>query len=273
MNIVKGFDSRGWNGILPAGYQDGYFKFYFQKVSQGQKWIPSDLAQLQKNWKRAKEVYSLPRGAFHFTLMPTFYTDPIAYGKAQGDNFYYTLKNKYGAEFGELPPVIDVENRYTGMAGGDKRVLMLRALLDKTAELFDQSPMIYTAGWYWDAYIHPYVGDWRYWEEYELWEADPPPDTPIKGWEENGIKAKVTQVKLDWTPPGFNTKIDLDETTQEWLDNNTGTPVPPPNCEEAVKKALDAQAVVYEAEIAKLKVSQYNLALNDVISCAENLKK
>jgi hypothetical protein len=236
--ILNGFDSRYWDGILPPEYLD-HFSYYFQKTSQGVGWEPSEgWTQLQLNWKRVKEVYRLPRGPYHYTIMPYHDQNMIQRAEIQADDFLRVIDERFQGDQGELPPVIDLENVHEWMALEEDLALFVRALLGRTAEIFNKAPMVYTATWFWDLYIAPYVGDWEYYEEYELWEADPPPDTPIAGWVDGG---DVVQVALSKSIPGFNTVVDLNETTQEWLNSHIGTPTPPepPDCDYMYDQALD----------------------------------
>lgn len=252
MTIVEGFDARYWDGVLSLAHQRR-FKFAGIKTSQGTRWTPREgWGVLQRQWNRANSRYGLLRLPFHYLTMPYPWTEPVQYGKDQAKNMFNTIRDVFGNDYGELPPAIDVEQRYAGMAGGDNRVATLKACLEKTTRLWNKVPLIYTATWYWDKYIHPYVGSWQYWKEYDLWEADPPPDTAIKGWVDGGV---VTQVLLDTTLPGFNSGIDLNETTQEWIDSVTKpTAPPPPECEME-------------------KITAYNQALDDVITAAQGLRK
>ena len=102
--------------------------------------------------------------------------------------------------------------------------------------------MIYTRGSYWDKYVHPYFVQLvpEYWKKYELWEADPPPDTSIKGW---GDTNSIQQIVLDQPYPGFSGGIDINETTQAWLDKflKPEPPLPPPpvDCGPAQKAVLN----------------------------------
>ena len=227
--IINGFDDRDWNGVLSEQLA-AYWKFVGIKVSQGQGWYPSDRAVLQLQWKRANKNYGLLRIPFHFYLQPTFYTEPIGYGINQALNFYNTMRDENNADvqgWGELPPAIDMENKFIGMAGAEARALCFKACLDKTEELWDRRPMIYTAGWIWNSVMHDEFEKLvpEYWKVYDLWEADPPPDTDIKGW---GKTNSIQQVNLDGYYPGYGSgAIDLDETTQAWIDKVTAVSLPP----------------------------------------------
>lgn len=248
--IVQGFDDRNWNGFLTAE-QAKLWKLIGIKVSQGRSWNPRDRAVLQRQWTRANRVYGLLRIPFHYSLSPPIGTDPEWYGEAQALNFRNSMKTwnnpeKYG--WGELPPCIDVENRFVGMAGPVSRAKCLQINLEKTEELWGRVPLIYTATWYWDTYMHKEFVKLvpKYWEKYDLWEADPAPDTKIAGW---GDENSVQQYKLDVPYPGYQSGgLDLDETTQAWINRRLEVPVPPPpsDCSEEIEKAI----VPYEAKIA-----------------------
>jgi len=274
--IVTGFDSRYWDGILTAENQKT-FKFFMGKFSQGKCFTPKEgWNLLSNNWKRTRDVYKIPRGPYHYMLFSHPWYDPITYGKENAQNFWNTCQEHFEGDIGEIPPTIDVESHWAGMVGGEGRVATLRACLEETEKLFGRVPLIYTARWYWDRYIAPYTGDWQYWKEHELWEADPPPDTPIAGW---GNSCAIRQVALGKAWAGFNTTIDVDEVEDTWLAQYW-KPTPPSDCTEAVEKALEAQAIIYEAEIANLKAenealktSEYNQALNDVIGFSESAKR
>jgi hypothetical protein len=274
----EGFDARYWDGMLSPELVE---RFWFAgiKMSQAQWWNPSEgWALLQKQWQRAK-FYGLMRLPFHYWLPPLTYQPPVEYGKNQGDNFYNTMLDKFGGDPGEMNPAIDVESRRVGAWTGVKRVNCLRACLDRTAELWNKPVMIYTAKWYWNVHIHPYVGDWKYWEEHELWEADPPPDTPIAGWVNGG---PLTQMALGTTLPGFNTKIDIDEAEASWFEQFLPAPPPVDDCKpykdrieelETENAQLLVQLNLNEAECKKRVDRSFNEALDGVIDFAQDSKR
>lgn len=253
MTLVEGFDSRGWNGYFPPGYE--HLKFAGIKISQGKKWDPKDLWMLQRQWDWAKSKYDLMRLPFHFWKGHRSWEDPIQEGKSQAYYFHNSITKRFGGDFGELPPAIDGEDRFLGMVTGKPLVHNFRACLEKTADLWNKVPGIYSAGWWWNKYIYPYLDGWKPWEEYWLWEADPPPPTPISGWgDEIGA---ITQVKLDTQMLGWNAVIDIDQTTQEWIDKVLGVATPDPTdpppveeCGELKKRA--AKVVLAAVEMAEL---------------------
>jgi len=88
----------------------------------------------------------------------------------------------------------------------------------------------------WNRWAHPYIpaSKWDVYNQYDLWEADPPPLSSIAG---GWTKRAIRQIRLDWDAPGFNAGIDVNETTQEWLDaavKNQPSPNPQPFQSEIV---------------------------------------
>lgn len=209
MTIVKGFDSRYWNGILPEGTD---FKFVGIKISQSTNFVP---AEPILQWKNSKgKLLRLP---FHYWVGPAWYQDPHKHGKAQAQFFYDTMKRIHGNDMGELPPVIDIED--TSAPKGRRTIQSIKAFMNKTKELWGREPMVYTAGWWFDVWFSPFYtpeayGGWDIYG-YDLWEADPPPDTKCGKWDGSDI----TQVVLQTPYEGFNAGIDINETTQEWIDS------------------------------------------------------
>jgi hypothetical protein len=70
---------------------------------------------------------------------------------------------------------------------------------------------------------------------------------------------------LDGYYPGYGSgKIDLDETTQEWIDKVTGgVTIPEKDCREEVEKALQIQEGEYMVKLEIAKKDAYNKALED----------
>ena len=124
--------------------------FVFIKASQG-TWLDQDLIY---NWSNAKAA-SLLRGAYHYL---TFDVSPIA----QADYFWSIVRG----DSGELPLVIDFENRAAGLtrprAAGD-----LKAFCERLLQLTGKRPMIYTSPGYWNEFGTTDV----YWQSHLLWLA------------------------------------------------------------------------------------------------------
>lgn len=288
MTIVEGFDSRSWDGFLSPEYQ-AILKYVGIKISQGQNWTPPEgYTTLPKQWRRAKKNYSLLRLPFHYWLPGWTWYNHADYGKKQAENFHQSIIDHFEGDFGELPPCIDVESRFTGMANGAGRALNLKACLDWTEDFWNVVPLIYTATWYWDRYMHTEFVKLvpEYWKKYDLWEADPLPNTTIAGWGDNN---SIQQVVLDkeiknFGLPGTSTKVDFDETTQAWLDKVTGSIPTPDDCVAEVAKAVaeseakcsalvDAMKEQHQIEIGLAKKNAYNSGITDAKQAVKKLYK
>lgn len=211
MTIIKGFDSRYWDGILP---DETEFKFVGIKISQSTNFVP---AEPIIQWRKSKgKLLRLP---FHYWVGPTTFQNPHTNGKAQAQFFYDTMKRIHGDDMGELPPCIDIE--HTKAPKGRRSIQSIKAFMNKTEELWGRKPMVYTAGWWFDVWFKPYYtpekfGGWDIYG-YDLWESDPLPDTDCGEW----TISAITQTRLDIPYKGFNAKIDINKSTKEWLDSVT----------------------------------------------------
>ena len=271
MSLIQGFDDRSWNGFLTPE-QAKLWAFVGIKVSQGRNWNPSDRATLQRQWQRAKENYNLMRLPFHYWLPGVLGQNGKQYGEFQADNFRDSM-NKWNNPavlgYGELPPCIDVESRFVGMASAKSRALNLKACLDQTEVRWSRVPIIYTATWYWDSLMHPEFVKLvpEYWLKYDLWEADPLPNTKIAGW---GDDNSIQQYKLGIDLPNYGSgDIDLNETTQEWV-SSVYNPIPiPDNCDEEISEALEKQKQELEGECLVQVGLATKLAYNSGIADAK----
>ena len=109
----------------------------------------------------------------------------------------------------------------------------LESKIQEIEQRFQQECMIYSAGWWWDRWAKPYVQDRHGFYDKMLWEADPPPPTPIGEWGEPDVK----QVRLDIMVPGYNAAIDENEATDEWFNSYVAeTPAPQLNVDVIADK-------------------------------------
>ena len=276
--IIQGFDDRDWTGFLTPE-QVAMWGFVGIKVSQGRVWNPKDRALLQRQWERANDNYGLLRIPFHYLLSPVIGQDPKLYGKQQAENFFTTMEVKNLADvrgWGELPPCIDVEHRRLLMPSGYHLAMNLKTCLDETEAWWDKVPLIYTATWYWDKYMHVEFEKLvpEYWKIYDLWEADPKPDTTIKGW---GDTNSVQQYELDFDYAGYPGELDLDETTQAWIDSRSQTVPIPSDCDDEVNEALSKQKIKLEGdhlvELELAKKDAYNFAIGESVQAVLFLSK
>lgn len=215
--MKRGFDSRWWNGIMPA---DSPYLFGYCKATEGD-YFTSQQFGLQM---LALHNYGKLKGAFHFHRRASNVITAV-------EKFYDVVSSLDVPV--ELPPVVDFED--TRASPGEKLVDHMWAYVEQTEQRFQQECMIYSAGWWWDRWAKPYVQSRHKFYERMLWEADPDPPTPIGEWGEPDVK----QVRLDIIVPGFNAKIDENEATDLWFNSYVSpTPEPQLNVDVAHDKGI-----------------------------------
>jgi len=224
---LLGIDSRYWNGKIPPGFP----KIYLAGVKLTDLFIPgdhiSDEASAQVQGCRDNGIEPLP---FHWFSYRSSGVLPEKAGKDQADLFWDAMV-ALGVDDG--PHCADVEDQpsYVGL----RTVTALRAFDMRLVERQVGRTSIYTAPWFWDPKMKPYAdfyGDWSPYDN-DLWVSDPDPvDNHLPG---KWTKWVIRQLKLDWSCPGFNAKIDVNWVSKAWFDSAYGTaptqplpPVPPP---------------------------------------------
>ena len=209
--MKQGFDSRWWNGIMPA---DCPYLFGYCKATEG-----NDFTSQQFGLQMlALQNYGKLKGAFMFHRQAS---DVIISVKR-----FYDVVRALDVPV-ELPNVADFED--IRATPGLKLVDHMWATVQEIEQKFQQECMIYSAGWWWDRWAKPYVQDRHEFYEKDLWEADPPPDTPCGEWGEPVVR----QVKLDIIVPGFNAALDENEATDEWYKLYACDKPEEPECERA----------------------------------------
>jgi len=218
------FDSRFWNGILPP--QGDKYQGYIAKATSGD-WVSPDFPG---QYRAAGQLFGERRSAWAFFL---YVDDPVVsarvYHKAMLDNGGY----------GRIPPVLDLEDTRAPatLAAVDRMWIMLQEM----EQLSGREVLCYTADWIWRRWA-PYVQSRHGFYLRNLWEADPPPDTPEPGkWTKD--KLVMIQVRLDFNPGGFKEDIDESLARQDWWEGLMAgqPPFPHATIEERVIR-LEAQA-------------------------------
>ena len=206
--MIPGFDSRYWDGVYPEGYE---YQFVYIKATEADNFVAQPQLNLQTNGAKANGIL---RGYYHFYR---YHYDPIK----QAEYFF----DKCPAD-AELPPVLDLED---GQASPSlANVTRIRDLAAKVEELFGQPPMIYTAAWWWNTRVWPYLpaSGWNY-QKLDLWVANytqaVEPYMPL-GWG----SWQVWQHIGDWSAPGFNAKIDVNRAKEDWFAQFTNGNTPDP---------------------------------------------
>jgi LysM repeat protein len=114
-----------------------------------------------EHWNGARDAGIL-RGAYHYLF-------DGADARRQAQLFISTV----GSDKGELPPVVDLEDKYNENASSSAIVNSCKTMLDLIEQAFGRKPMIYSRKTYFDA--HGMVnGNPRWALDYELWLAQYP---------------------------------------------------------------------------------------------------
>ena len=116
-----------WEEVQAMKDKDISLGFAFIKATEG---IGNIDPQFRRNWKKSKEA-GIIRGAYHFFIATKD-------GKMQAQNFIKEVKIKPG----DLPPVLDVEQRY-GVSVIELRKEVIK-WLTVVEEYYKVKPIIYT---------------------------------------------------------------------------------------------------------------------------------
>jgi len=148
-----------WDAACEAG-----LSFAFVKATQDSHITDS---RFEYNWSEVKRV-KLFRGAYHFAVPP----DPTSKHKQQhhvrggpreqAEHFYKVVGKLGGAR--DLPPVIDLEWAAETPA---KTADWAKACLERTEDLFNRRPMIYTT----TNFIKNRMGNPAWIKKYMFWQA------------------------------------------------------------------------------------------------------
>jgi lysozyme len=139
--------------------------------------------QFERNWRNARNQ-QLARGAYHFFIATKD-------GKLQAQNFIKNVK----LETGDLPPVLDVEQRYT--AKPDQLRKELKTWLDVVENYYHVKPIIYTYLDFYDKNLKGYFDDYPLWVAHYLQPHQPRISREWTFWQHseegrvNGIFSKV----------------------------------------------------------------------------------
>ncbi len=216
MPAIKGFDSRYWNGHLPTGYD---YEFYIAKATQDDLFVSPEF---RGQWESAGQL-GLKQGMYHYWR---HFSGPQ--GQA---GLYKSVSDDVGGP-GYFPPILDIED-----PRADKSLATAHKAwncLDAMEQLFGEEVLVYTANWWWQSWIEPFISDSHPFYDRKLWEADPPPPTRI-AWPDD--KIVIIQEILDWHAPGFNAGIDQNIVNDEdWYNSLGGIQVPPPEDEPIILK-------------------------------------
>lgn len=160
MDLVHGVDvsvyepNIDWRALRSQG-----FKFALIRATSSLTYVDPKFVE---HWAGAREAGIL-RGAYHY-LFGGQNADE------QADSFIKTV----GADKGELPPIVDLEDAYNENVPNSKLISTCKAFLDIIEEEFGRKPMVYSRR----TYLEPRVSidgkapNWA--KDYELWIAQYP---------------------------------------------------------------------------------------------------
>lgn len=213
MAIKYGFDSRFWNGVLPAGYD--HYEFYIAKATESDWFLSSDFAA---QYEAGRRYFGDMVGAWHFHR---YYSrnGTVASVSTAARKYYDAMQSVGG--LGRFPPIVDLEDVW-----GPPSLRLTNHMNDQVKaveDVFGEEALIYTANWWWQRHAEPYVQPQHVFYDRKLWESDPAPDTREPGeWTKDDLF--MVQTRLDWPAPGFRSTtgqqgtIDENELLRpEWL--------------------------------------------------------
>jgi GH25 family lysozyme M1 (1,4-beta-N-acetylmuramidase) len=118
--------------------------------------------RFKSHWEGARREGIL-RGAYHYLFAGQ---DPIK----QADLFISTL----GADRGELPPIVDLEDKYNENEPNRKIISTCKAMLDRIEQAVGRKPMIYSRTTYLQDHVSVNRKAPAWAKEYPLWVAQYP---------------------------------------------------------------------------------------------------
>jgi lysozyme len=148
IDVSKYQDIIAWEEVKAMKVNNIRVGFAFIKATEG---IDNTDPQFRRNWKKARSN-NIPRGAYHFFIASKD-------GKLQAQNFI----KRVDLEAGDLPPVLDVEQR--NGASTEQLRREVRKWLETTENYYGVVPIIYTNV---DFYKN-YLGN--EFDKYPLWVA------------------------------------------------------------------------------------------------------
>ncbi len=127
IDVSKYQQTIAWENVRAMNVQDTKLDFAFIKATEG---ISNSDIFFKRNWERSRKA-GIIRGAYHFFISSKD-------GKQQADNF---IKN-VDIEIGDLPPVLDVEQK-NGRTSSQIKI-EIKKWLEKVEEHYQIKPIIYT---------------------------------------------------------------------------------------------------------------------------------
>jgi len=180
IDVSKYQDYIAWEEVKNMKVKNISLGFSFIKATEG---IGNTDPQFKRNWKKAGEQEMI-RGAYHFFIGSKD-------GKMQAENFIKRVE----LEPGDLPPVLDVEQRYgVSKLGLQKEV---KRWLQTVEEYYHVKPIIYTNVDFYNQNLGESFDDYPLWVAHYYQPEQPRISRPWIFWQHsdqgnvNGITYKV----------------------------------------------------------------------------------
>lgn len=224
MSDIQILDSRYWGGVIPASPDYSWIKGYIAKATSGDYFTSPEFYM---QYTKGRELFGAAHSSWSFWKAVS---DPVA----SANRYHDAVMNAGG--YGGIPPIIDIEDRYAPKSSSN--IDRIWTQIQEMELLANLEVMVYSAGWYWDSWVAPWVSQFHPIYSRILWESDPAPDTPIIGWPNGGT---MVQRVLDWYAPGFIStvgtplRIDISDVPED-VFNEWVNPTPPPETETITVK-------------------------------------
>jgi lysozyme len=160
MNLVQGVDVSeyeprvDWRALRSQG-----IRFALVRATSGTGYVDRKFAD---HWTGAR-AQGLLRGAYHYLFAEE---DP----RRQAQLFISTL----GSDKGELPPIVDIEDKYNENAPAFKIISACKAVLDIIEQAFGRKPMVYSRKTYLDPHFTQNGRAPAWAKDYDVWLAQYP---------------------------------------------------------------------------------------------------
>jgi len=160
MDLVHGVDVSYWEPKVDWSVLRAQgFKFALVRATSGIGYVDP---KFKSHWEDARKE-GLLRGAYHYLIANQD-------AKQQADLFISTIR----ADRGELPPIIDLEDKYNENATNTKIIDTCKAVLDRVEKAFGLKPMIYSRTQYLNVHVSRNGKAPAWAKDYPLWLAQYP---------------------------------------------------------------------------------------------------
>jgi len=160
MDLVHGVDVSYWEPKIDWRVLRGQgYRFALIRATSGIGYVDS---KFKSFWEGAR-MEGILRGAYHYMI-----ADQDA--AKQADLFISAV----GSDRGELPPIVDLEDKYNENASNNKIISTCKAILDRIEQAFGRKPMIYSRTQYLRVHVSQNGKAPSWAKDYPLWLAQYP---------------------------------------------------------------------------------------------------